>query len=269
MTDETNALVEGAGTPAPAETNVTTAPVAEPGQQPTEEAKAAEQASVDPQEAEQKKKNRTKEYIQRLQNEVAELRKRVVDPSPQTQPVRDDPEPTLDKFNFNLQEFQRAHSDWAVRRALQERDIAANKAEAERRQADVASSYNQRAAAFAQQHPDFQEAVMQMPYQLPDATIAAIMAHERGPEIAYYLANNDDDAFQVASVRPEMALAAVARIASRLQATPQAPDSQPSKPVSKAPAPVPTVGGRAATDVPPEKMTDEQWFKLRRSQRAS
>ena len=66
--------------------------------------------------------------------------------------------------------------------------------------------------------------------------------------------------------------AAVERLASRLTAAPQAPQTPTNpinpKPVSKAPAPAPTVSGRSPTEVPPEKLTDDEWFKREHAKRA-
>jgi hypothetical protein len=99
-----------------------------------------------------------------------------------------------------------------------------------------------------------------------------------GPEIAYHLGNNDDDAFQLASIQPHLAAAAVDRLAKRLLAAheapgiaaPAAPIPTPSRiapPVSKAPAPLPSVGGRSPVATPPEKMTDDQWYAQDREKR--
>lgn len=267
MSDENNALNEGAGEALPAENESTQQN--DQVQEVAPEDKAKEEAAKA--EQEQRKRNRTTEYIERLKRENAEMRRQLVEKAAPSTDVRTESsaEPTLEQFAYDVEKFTKAHDAWAFDQHFQAREKASRQAEDARRQADAASSYIQRATAFAADHPDFEEVVNTIPYRLPDEVQAAIMAHERGPEIAYYLGSNDDDAFQIASIRPDMAEAAVKRIASRLSATPQSAGQTPSKPVSKAPPPTPVVSGRSPAEVPPEKMTDAQWYAQRRAKRAS
>lgn len=238
-------------------------------------AKKAAEAKAE-QERIEKKKNRTREYINRINAENAELRRRVAEreaaqPQPvthQRQPATAEGEPTLEDHNFNVAEFQRAHSAWAVKNALEAERTKTQQAESTQQQQKVVDTYNERIADFADDHPDFPEVVGSIAYPLSAEIQLAIMAHEKGAEIAYHLGNNDDDAFSLASIQPHLAAAAVERLASRLTAAPspvptQAAPTQPiqPKPISSAPPPVPSVSGRSPTETPPEKLTDDEWYK--------
>jgi hypothetical protein len=262
---EENTLVEGAGESLPAEQEVVSQEAPQDGGEQVVQAQPEKSAQD---EQEQRKKNRTTEYINRIKQERNELQRRLAEyeaakkPAESASAPQDEPRP--EQFNYDVEAYTRAHHQWSIDRARQEIEAAAKQAEAARRNAEVSISYKQRVDDFVQQHPDFEEVVNTIPYDLPSDVIAAIMAHERGPEIAYHLGSNDDDAFQMAMVRPEMAAAAVKRIASRLTATQKAPET-PSKPLSKAPPPPPMVSGRSPTETPPEKMTDDQWYRARKA----
>lgn len=219
------------------------------------------------------KRNRTGEYIQRLQQRNKELSD-ALDALKAKQPEKT-PEPTLDQFNFDPAAHAKATAEWAAKQAVGDFQFKQQQETAQRRIQEVTDGYNAKVAEFAASHPDFVQKVNAIPYQLSQAVELAIQAHDQGPDIAYALANDDDLAFQLASIQPHMAAAAVDRIASRLTAAPEAPQpapqpipQTPAKPVSSAPPPVPTVSGKTPTETPPEKLTDAQWW-ARRQKRAS
>jgi hypothetical protein len=245
---------------------------------PRNDAEAAAQAAAapepkpEPKEPEKPKRNRTGEYIHRLQTRIDDLTRQietVKNPKP-AQPST--PAPTLEQSNFDQTAYANARSKWEADNAVEQYKHQQQNESAQRQLQEIGESYNARLSDFAAAHPDFAEKVSAIPYVPGDAVQLAIMTHERGPEIAYAIANDDDLAFQLASIQPHLAAAAVERIAARLTATHEAPQIpvQPvnARPVSKAPAPVQTVSGRTASETPSEKLTDEQWW-ARRQKRAS
>lgn len=300
MTDTTSTQ-EGSGAATPASNETQGNPVPPPksdaeAAQREEAAKNAgeQQGATKPDDG--KKPNRTREYIDKLHRERSELQRELAQlksgqaapqqsnasaqrgqPSPQG-----DAEPTLEEHDFDVAAYTRAHSAWAVRTELQKQQTQQTATAAATQQQERWDSYMTRAAEFADEHPDFFEAVALIAYPLSQEIQDAVASHENGPAIAYHLANNDDDAFQLASIQPHLAAAAVERLAKRLSAAPAKPEAnqptqQPNnlaaatalaasqtKPISQAPPPAPTVGGRSPTDVPPEKLTDDQWFARER-----
>lgn len=266
---EENTPIEGGGEALPAAEVPNDAEVEQTQGEPAKaEPKKEDEAEVS------RKKNRTREYINRINAELAEWRtgKRSVNPPQPSQPStsQQDGEPTLEQFNFDPVAFQRAHSDWAVQKALKADRETRQQEEQQRRQQDLHVAYSEKALQFADEHPDFLETVGSIPY-VSDAVQLAIMGHENGPAIAYHIAQNDDLVLQLASIPPQLAASAIAHIASRMTAAPQAPQTPqaPVKPVSKAPAPVPTVSGKTPTETPEEKLTDAQWFARARKKQAS
>lgn len=287
MTTENDTLQGGGGQVPPAENPPKSD--AEAAQREAQQKAAATEEAKPPQDAdkpqdkgdEERKRNRTREYIQKINRENAELRRKVqeiearmrtpdaVQPKPSA-----DREPTLEDYDFDVAAFTRAHAQWAVRQELKTREEREQQERAQRQQEEVFATYETRVVEFAEEHPDFLEVVGSIAYPLPLEVQLAIAQHELGPQIAYHLGKHDDDAFQMALIRPDLAAAAVERLAKRIGTAPPAaalqgaPGNVPNpKPITQAPPPVPRVGGRAPTEIPPEKMTDEQWYEATRAKR--
>ncbi|MBS9452593.1 hypothetical protein KJA64_10710, partial [Xylella fastidiosa subsp. multiplex] len=77
------------------------------------------------------------------------------------------------------------------------------------------------------------------------AVQAAVIQHEKGPEIAYHLASQDDALWSLASVREDLVPAAVERLAARM-ATPQTHNPLTSGPLPGNPV---GMGARRARSV--------------------
>lgn len=223
----------------------------------------------------QRKRNRTKEYIAKINSENAEYRRELAEikarlselaPKPKADP---DAEPKLDSYD-DYDKYQRDLVKWTIAQERKAAEAQASKQTEQQKTQEVFSAYEQRAATFAESHDDFLEVVNSIRYPLPVETQAAIAAHEAGPAIAYHLGNNPKDAFEFARTPPHLVDALIEDLSSRLQEAPKAPALAPSlapapKPVTKAPPPPPSVGGRAVADVPDEKLTDEEWLKRERA----
>ncbi len=279
MTDE-NTQDLGAGEALPADT----APAAKPA--PKSDAEAAQAEAETPpaptpdpaKEAAEReataKKNRTKTYIDRINGENAEMRRKLADlearlPPPPPKPAPPKPE----DFYANPVEYTNAVAKQAEQAAFERFRTEQEQQAAQQKQQETWTAYNQRLEAFAADKPDFQEVVGSIRFPISPEVQATIAAHESGPAIAYHLGLNENDAFLLASARPELADFVLEQIASRLNAAPQpgqapahsqtppalAAPAQP-KPISQAPPPAPRVGGRSPTEIPPEKMTDDQWY---------
>lgn len=279
MTENTKAQ-PGSGDAAVEEAKLAPRNDAEAEQQ--EAAKQAEQdAKADKtkltEDEEGKKRNRTKQYIERLQGDNGTLRaenekllKRLE--AIESRLSSNEPRaPSPDDFYNDPIAYTQAQAKHAAQQA---------RAEWERQQEELAKRqselqtwnvYAQRAQAFAAENPDFQEVVGAMRIPLSPELQAAIAAHESGPAIAYHVGLNEQDAFTLAMTPAHLVPFAVEQIASRLKAAPDsaiapppspaAAPAEPQKPISQAPAPAPRVAGRSPTEIPPEKLTDDEWYR--------
>lgn len=274
MTDETSTLEQGGGEALPQVTPKNDAQAAElEAQKSTPE---GVQGAPDPKE-EAKKRNRTREFIERRNEEVRQLRAEVEQLKSRVpkEPERKAPNP--DDFYNDPQAYLEAQTEWKIEQRIAQRQEEENKRAEAQRQSEVVAAYQQRAAEFAADHEDFEEVVSSIPAELlPKELQAAIMAHPKGAEIAYQLALNEDELFSLAGMRPEVMTRAVERYASRMSDAPNGEPAQPAipalaqaqtKPITQAPAPAPRVGGRAPAEVPPEKLTDDEWYRRDREAR--
>jgi hypothetical protein len=278
-----NTATSGAGDVVPAATQDPKAdaaalrPQAAPPEptEPTAEQKAAEQEAA--RQADEKKRNRTKSYIDRINAERSELQRRVAElesrQSP-TQPAAQqqthqqaDAGPSLEQYGYDLNAWTQARDAWVLQQAEQRFTTTTQQRAEQAREQELWQSYETRAADFAAENEDFLEVVGSMP-PLPPQLQAAIASHPHGPAIAYHLGNNPSDLLQFAAVPPQLAGYAVQQFAARLGSAPAAPQpiaapAAPAKPITQAPPPTPTVGGRVAAETPPHKLTDDEWFQRR------
>jgi chromosome segregation ATPase len=142
-----------------------------------------------------------------------------------------------------------------------ERSASAQQQEQSRFQS-LAQQHQGRAAVYAAEHPDYPEAEDSVVSILGNDPMLAevLMSSEHGPAVVHHLGTHLDEVVQLASMPPHLRIAHVARLEARLSAP-------KPKPVTNAPAPVPTVGGGAAASKDPERMSVEDWMAWRNSQR--
>lgn len=267
MTDET--VPSGDGGESLPEVKAATSDLAQPAEPAAPEVEATPEVTpeAEAKEKEERQRSSTTKYIDRLKTErealrqqVAELRSKTVAPEPVSQVATG--EPTLEQYDYDIA-YGRAQAQWAVNNALSAREEAQAKQQAEYAKQDAALKYQEQVDAVSERYADFQEVVGSIdPSFLTPELEAAIIAHPKGAEIAYHIGSHEDDAFQLASTRPELVKAAVDRIAKRLNAP--APSIPAIQPLTKAPAPPPSLSGKAPVAVPAEKLTDEQWLAKER-----
>jgi hypothetical protein len=155
--------------------------------------------------------------------------------------------PDSKKFD-TYEEYVEALTDWKVASAK----AADAQADATRRatEAQVAKglAWNERAKAAEAIHPDFAD-VMTEAGTLPisEAMHVTIFESERGPELAYHLATNPDEAARIAKLTPLAAAAALGKIEAGLPAV-AASETVPATPAAAKPLPKPAarVGGGQA-----------------------
>lgn len=245
----------------PNQPQTTTAPQ-QAAQQPVDNAgKPSDDAAAGDAAAE--KRNHTAKYIERLQRQNADLRAKL-GRKPQgensEQPKQAAEEPSLESCNYDMQEFIRQQAQYTARRERDEFIATAQRQADESQFAKLHASYVERANAFAQDHPDYVEAVSGLEdYGYLPIVQATIMDHARGPEIAYYLANNEDDAFDLARTPPMLVAKAIARIERRMGATNRTEPTNTNA-ITKAPPPPARVTSRSAVEPNPAKMTDSDWY---------
>lgn len=176
--------------------------------------------------------------------------------------------PTLEQYGWNEEAYRQALYQHAKseserefhQRIEQERQARAQQEERSRFQS-MLMEHDRREAEFAKSIPDYRETVElfvgAMQGRLPQATIEVMASSEKSPEILYHFATNFDEAAKLADMPPHLAALHIARLEAKLANKP--------KPVSKAPAPPPTLNGAAQVNKVPEQMSDEEYYAARRA----
>jgi hypothetical protein len=184
---------------------------------------------------------------------------------PQQQPQAAQGEPSPDQYE-DITKFHKAHAAWAVREELRrvKEDEANQRKEEARREKD--KKFGERAAKARAKYEDFDELVFSDSTAITDDMADYIRESEEGPEVAYWLAQNPQEALRIAQMNGRDADRALARIEARLS-TP-APTPAAPKPVTNAPPPPPRVGtaSNAGTPVLRDDMPTAEWVRLRNKQ---
>jgi len=204
-----------------------------------------------------------KEERERLAQEAEELRKKYEPPKP----VYEE-EPKPEQFS-DINEYSKAVKDWTAEQTRKE--IAAQTEKTQREEAEKrrVSSYQERAAVFEAETPDFKEAIDGTKIMLPNEILAEILDSEVGPQVAYHLAKNEVEAEALAKLPLSKAIKEIGKLEARFSVESKPQKKDETKPVSKAPAPISPLTGGVSTgssmmDSKGEFVgTYEDWKRLR------
>lgn len=176
------------------------------------------------------------------------------EPKPVEQPASTG-KPALDQYE-SYDEYVEALADWKYeQRALQERERS-QKQQQEQTQAEKVRSFQARADAVRETHPDFDQVVTNPTLPISQAMADAAYASEKGPEILYHLGQNPQEADRIYRMSPIEAAMAIGRIEATL--------SRPARTKSSAPEPIEPVSGVGGVQsVDPDRMTMEQYASWR------
>lgn len=182
-----------------------------------------------------------------LQEELDKLKSA----QPQTQSTD---KPELESFDYDEASYQEALIDWKI----QQRQAEAQKQqqlakETESKQAAI-KVFDERAAAFSADKPDFAEVLGKVPTLQP-AVLSALMLDEKGPELSYYLGNNLDVADKVASMNPVAAAIELGKISEKLAKPKQIKPSSAPEPIE------PIASGGTVSSSMGDDMPIDEWMK--------
>jgi signal recognition particle GTPase len=194
-----------------------------------------------------------------LEERIAAIESRQVAPSRQ---AIDESEPTIDKFD-NFDQYVAAKAEWIAERKINQTLTEREKRQAAEREATerakTVDSWNKRIMQATAEMPDFEDVIASSDVPMTSAMQQAIMESDIGPKLAYYLANNQDEAVSIANMSPIGAIRALGRIEERLSS------QKPAVKTTSAPPPIKPVGSRAAVKKDPNSMSDAEYAKWRKS----
>lgn len=141
--------------------------------------------------------------------------------------------------NFETyEEYTEALTLWTIDQRESKRAADQSRKQLEAAQNEAAAQWDKRLDAARKQLEDFDELVLENDQvNITDAMKQAIFEADRGPEVAYFLAQNPAEAERIAKLSPVAAVRAIGKIEDGL--TPKAKAAPTTKPkVSSAPAPI-------------------------------
>ena len=216
---------------------------------------ASEQAAVEDQE-DKPKRNKTREYIERLQarGRDAEARATAAEVELARLQQRLTEQPQIDEDDFEGQQAQtlrRTLDEDRVERAQQDIQAAQN----ERRQARN-DTFAAKLEAAADRLPDVAEKFYRLP--VTEEMADFIADSDSAPELAHWLGSNPHEALRLAQMDPVSQARELARQEARISAAPKA------RKVSQAPPPPAKVTGTVSpSQKDPAEMTVEEYFAYR------
>src|SRR5271166_324092 len=156
-------------------------------------------------------------------------------------------------------EYDEAVISWAKAEGMKE--ATQQRAQVAQTQAEQAilRTWEQRKAAAMETMPDWETVVTAENLPIPLPVARAIVRSEDGPQVAYYLGKNPDEAARIAKLDPEQQIYEVGRIIG------ERPWQRNARTVSKAPAPIAPLGGsrQRAGQVSPEDESMEAYAARR------
>lgn len=180
---------------------------------------------------------------------------------------------TWESYETARLEYVERLSDWKLDQQMRARTEAEKKAAEEREQQ---SRDQQRAATFAERvkavqarYPDFEQVAYSEAVPMSEAMRDVIVDSEQGPELAYWLGKNPEEAARIAQLPPLAAARELGRVEARLGGGATSPAKQPK--ATSAPEPIRPVSAAGRATSP--EVTDESfaadyeaWKKARMAQ---
>jgi hypothetical protein len=194
-----------------------------------------------------------------LEERVAAMEMRQV-PVQQQRPSGND-EPSIDNFD-NFDEYVAAKAEYIAKKQIEttltEREMRQRAAYEEAERQKTVDSWTKKVAAATVEMPDFEEVLASSDVPMTLVMQQAIMESDIGPKLAYYLANNPDEAKQIVGMNPIGIIRTLGRIEERLAI-------KPTKTPTSMPPPIKSLGTKASVTKDPGKMSDAEYEKWRKS----
>ncbi len=183
--------------------------------------------------------------------------------TPPAAPAVDNKRPVIADFD-DIDKYTDALTDWKVEQALL-------KKEAEQRTTSVIKTYENRLNEFKNTVDDFDEAISDVSHIPVSQEISNIIIEsEVGPQLAYYLAKNEQEITRINNLPPHRRLVELGKLEAKLTPTDTSSaknEQNVSKKQTKAPTPVKSVspGGVIKKDLSDPNLSQAEYRALRQA----
>jgi len=176
-------------------------------------------------------------------------------PNQQATETRQDGPPREDQFD-SYDEYEQARIDYAVEQRLRQ-------AEAAKAQQAVLQTYEERVARLREAKPDYDSVVNNPTLRITPIMADVIRESDAGPEVAYHLGTNPQEAARIAALPPHRQAAELGKLEIRLSSTAQ-PQAKPNR--NPPPPPPQTVAGLSnGLNKAPEDMSMAEYVAARKA----
>lgn len=135
----------------------------------------------------------------------------------------------------SIESYLEAKTEFQLAEKLKEVEAKAERARHEQAIKQRETTWQQKQAEAAKKYEDFIDVVSADDLAITPIMAEAIKDSDMGPEVAYYLGKNPDQAERIARLNPAAQVREIGKIEARLE-------SKPPKSASKAPPPISPVG---------------------------
>jgi len=243
--------------PSPPAQEVQTEAIAET---PTTESAAVETSGDTP--APEPEKSGVQKRIDQLtwQAREAERRAQYAEQQLSSRPAPETPQPagkpTLDMFD-DYDGYVEALAGYKAKEQFEAMQTQQSREQMQAHQAVRTQNFQEKADSFSVDHPDFHQTVFENRYlPITEQMREVIESVEKGPELAYHLGKNPQEAARIANLSPYMQAAEMGKIEATL--------SLPKvKTTTSAPPPLEAIGGGEAGMKDLSKMSTEEFMTER------
>jgi hypothetical protein len=161
--------------------------------------------------------------------------------------------PAAPKENLSVDQFEspEAYAEVLAERKAQELFVARDQ---KQRQAEALEVYHDREEAARDKYADFEQVVYNPKLPITDVMAETIQESDVGPDLAYYLGSNPQEAARISRLSPFLQAKEIGKIEGKLL------DNPPVKKTSSAPAPISPVTAKASGN-PSYDTTDPRSLK--------
>lgn len=199
------------------------------------------------------------EEAARAKAENDELKARLEALQVKADPIKEGDKPQRATFKSD-EEYIEALADWKATQAIAARERAQAEAQAKAEFAEVTKAWESRIKDARKEITDFDQVVEAAEVQVSDVLGQALMRHEDGAELVYFLALHPDEARKLNRMNPIDAIRKLDRLSRELSEDEPKTEPKPTQ-RSKAPEPITPVRAASASDPAP---TDFRTYRARR-----
>lgn len=174
--------------------------------------------------------------------EQAQMRQQPQQEQPRPTPAAQG-KPTLEAFGYDQDAYENARDAWVIQQAQQSWREQNQQEQSQRQQQERVTKFRERVAAFEKEVPGGWEAAKAAPFDPTPVMVEAIAESEIGPKVGYYLSQHLDEARAISTLAPFQQAIAMGRIEAKLLSV---PPPTPRTPVTRAPAPAPSLASGSA-----------------------